>query len=50
MIYVRVIDGAKYSKQEFWVKNPKKIEWYEKMAEHNPEFVRILKVVKNGSL
>jgi len=46
MIQVRLIDSAKYSKQEFWVKNPKKIEWYKKMAGYNPEFVRILKVVK----
>lgn len=44
MIKVRTIEGMTGNIQEFWVKNPKKIEFYKKMNEYNPHHVMILKI------
>lgn len=50
MIKVRVIDSVRGFKRDFWVNNPKKIEWYRAMHEHNPKFVKILKEKEDANM
>jgi hypothetical protein len=44
-IRVRTIDGMRGFVNEFWVKDRKKIEFWEALSEHNPNYVKIIKVI-----